>query len=109
MIASMWNMAHVRILNKHDEKSYYGLNGYMYCVYIFTLMGEVTGLSIRQGIGAVTVLIYILGSCWVIYTFHKDLLTYYTKYLPSYIFYINFVCYYIERSTKINFLQLKKI
>ena len=109
MIASIWNMAHVRILNNHEDGKYLGLNGYMHCVYIFVLMGEVTFLSIRQGIGLIMVLTYVICSSAIIHTYHRDLLGYYLTYIPSYIFYINYVCYYVEKNSKINFLLLKKI
>ena len=104
MIAAVCNMCHVRIINNHDRSLYSGQNGYMYAIYIFTLMGEATLISNRYAIGSTILLIYIGGTSGIIYEYDRDLLRTYLVYMPTFILYITFVCYQIEKFSRISFL-----
>jgi hypothetical protein len=76
----------------------------MYAIYLFTLMGEATILSNKFIIGTTIILLYLFGTSCIIYAYERDLFRTYIVYMPIFIFYISFVCYQIEKSSKINYL-----
>ena len=81
----------------------------MYAIYMFTLMGEATILSIRYVVGSALFFIYIICTSLIVAYKNYELFRFYIGYCPYFFIYITFVCYQIELRSRISFLQHKKI
>ena len=59
----------VRNTNKHNSEHIYELNGFMYAIYLFTVLGEPISMNISYRNTILAVIMYVLASSIVIYMY----------------------------------------
>jgi hypothetical protein len=109
MVTAIWQMSKIRRIQLEDKKEISdhipALDGFIYAIYLMTILGEPLVLSISYMNTVAMVMIYITATSIVIYFYAIEIFLYYLFYMPAWVFYTQIVIFVVERKSKIGFLQ----